>query len=552
MKNIPRLNLPPFQLALITLGLIALGCLVLAGSLSWHATRQSLNALQTAQPELAKQQAEKALPVAQLASTLTFRQSNALEAWRQGLELVIETPTLLTEWSPFHTNQTTSLSSWLTLARAILDQSSHSWLLQATQPQLTLRLKNATDLLNTATDHVLTGRHTFIIVLQNTEELRATGGFMGSYATLKLNQGQIEDIAIQDIYEPDGQFQGYLEPPTGVKQYLSSGNGLRLPDANWWPDFPSSAQKMLPFFAFGQEQAAEGLIAINLDVVKHLLQVTGPLYIPDYQTTVTADNIADVARADRAEFFPGSKGKPHFLSSLFTQLKIKLSELTVDQKKALVQHFLTDLKHKHIQLYSNHESLQKVWEKYGVAGETNAQPTSVPTDLYLFLVESNVGINKANQGMTRSVKLNLSDYRSQIELTFQNANPASSSTSLTQPKKTAPAEADHLHYINYQRLLLLPQAEIKGISFQGNPIAKWDEGIVIDTNGEQFKQIGFLVEVPEASTAKLSVELTHPPLGQTPLLVLQKQSGLTAVPYEISLNGETRSLLLEKDEVISW
>ncbi len=543
----------PFRLTrsriwLIGLTTAALICVGLALVMSLMQTRNSLQAFKSLQFETAANQAQSIQPVAALLSALTLRQIESIEAWNQALALTTKLPAALESWSPFATESTTPLTTWSDQALATAQTATKSRLLTFLLPSQSKQLRQLAQTLGVFNQRLLSGHHTFIVVFQNSEELRATGGFMGSYATVKLNQGQIEEIAIQDIYEPDGQFKGFLEPPTGVKQYLSSGNGLRLPDANWWPDFPSSAQKMLPFFAFGQEQAAEGIIVVNLDVAEHILQVTGPVFLPDYQTTVTAENLADVARADREEFFPGSKGKPHFLSSLFNQLKFKLADLNQDQKKALFQYLATDLRHKQIQLYSNHEDLQQVWENWQVAGATSAQTTTISPDLYFFLVESNVGINKANQAVTREVKLDLSDYRTQVSLVFHNQNPHQLAT----PPKKNRAEATHLHYINYQRLLVLPQTQLKSLTFQGQPITTWDENLITDANGEQFKQIGFLVEVPEASDATVTIELTHQALGEKPLIVIQKQSGLSAVPYEITLNNQTRSWLLETDEVISW
>src|SRR5579859_7780532 len=97
------------------------------------------------------------------------------------------------------------------------------------------------DDINTLAQILLTNTHRYVILFQNSEELRATGGFMGSYALVELQNGRLTKLDIQDIYQPDGQFYGFVEAPPGVKDYLSSGKGLRLPDANWSPDFPTSA-----------------------------------------------------------------------------------------------------------------------------------------------------------------------------------------------------------------------------------------------------------------------------------------------------------------------
>ncbi|MDP1743836.1 MAG: DUF4012 domain-containing protein, partial [Candidatus Amesbacteria bacterium] len=43
----------------------------------------------------------------------------------------------------------------------------------------------------------------YVVLLQNNTELRATGGFMGSYARLRFRNGTLQSTKFEDIYEPD-------------------------------------------------------------------------------------------------------------------------------------------------------------------------------------------------------------------------------------------------------------------------------------------------------------------------------------------------------------
>jgi hypothetical protein len=60
----------------------------------------------------------------------------------------------------------------------------------------------------------------------------------------------------------------------GLNEYLSAGKGLRLPDANWWPNFANSAEQILYFFENNKATNYQGVIAINLRVVEELLELT--------------------------------------------------------------------------------------------------------------------------------------------------------------------------------------------------------------------------------------------------------------------------------------
>lgn len=44
----------------------------------------------------------------------------------------------------------------------------------------------------------------YLVLLQNNNEIRPTGGFPGSYAALTIDKGKITDFKVDDVYNPDG------------------------------------------------------------------------------------------------------------------------------------------------------------------------------------------------------------------------------------------------------------------------------------------------------------------------------------------------------------
>jgi len=517
----------------VVLGFLLLLLAVFAGLKQTYYSAQLVKQYEI---EAAATSARSSLPVARVLSAVTLGKNPDIELWKNGLLVITELPANLAHFSPFVAENGSPNQLILSLKNSIdlLQQLPDRWWLQRWQPTLAAQLATFAAEAEIIEREALSGDHRYLVIFQNSDELRATGGFMGSYAQLALRDGQIQSVDIQDIYVPDGQFTGFVEAPPGVKEYLSSGKGLRLPDANWWPDFPSSAQKILPFFALGKEQAFEGVIAINLEVMKQLLQITGPVYMPDYQTTVSAENVAEVARADRSEFFPGSVAKPHFLSNLFTILKFKLRALTPAQKKELLTLIRSDLRNKNIQIYSNLPELQAVLSTYQLTGEVKT-PSDHP---FLFLVESNVGINKANRDIIREVHITLTPALTSITIDFYNRNSAELNAAG--------------HYINYQRLLLPPSAQIRSITYHGKTVHDWDSEIVTAESGQSLLQVGFLLEVPAKTDRQVVIELAQS-VGKEPLeYLIQKQAGLPPVPYTVSWQGQPKSFLLEKDELITW
>jgi hypothetical protein len=111
-----------------------------------------------------------------------------------------------------------------------------------------------------------------------------------------------------------------------------------------------------------------------------------------------------------------------------------------------------------------------------------------------------------------------------------------------------------LNYINYQRLLTTPETAVHQIYVGQTELTSWDENIVTNRQGDRFKQIGFLVEVPLGQTRTITIDLIPGP--NQPAFVgniaLFKQPGLPPIPYQIEADGQQHSLLLETDAIIDW
>lgn len=369
--------------------------------------------------------------------------------------------------------------------------------------------------------------HTYIILFQNSEELRASGGFMGSFAKIVVGAQGLSYLEIQDIYEPDGQFTGFVPAPPGVAEYLSSGNGLRLPDANWAADFPSAAQTILSYFSFGNHQAIDGIIAINSSLIEKLLQITGDIYLPDYDTNVSATTFSNLARANRDEFFPGSKQKQHFLSSFMTQLKLRLTQLSPSQQNALIKLLEASFASKDVLMYSTDPELQAVLEKNQVTGSLtqDTQPN------FIYLLESNVGINKANKLVNRQVRVTITEPSIELHLTIKNQNT-------------------NLDYANYQRIIVPTGWQLQQLSLNGIPTTSWSETTHTPNPNSSYKELGFLVGVPanqESNIIAKIISSNQPSLLDSKGLTIIKQPGLPATPYEVIWLGKTNTFLLDQD-----
>lgn len=253
------------------------------------------------------------------------------------------------------------------------------------------------------------GKKTYLILLQNSMELRPTGGFIGSIAIVNVEDGISQVPAIQDVYAVDGQLKGHVDPPKPIAELLEQEHWY-LRDSNWDPDFAVSGEKAAWFYEKETGVAVDGVIAVSTPVLTDLLEALGPVDLPDYNDHISKDNFFGKSLFyTKADFFPGSTQKKDFLGSLGTALLGRLTSVRPVEGQAVFVAMSRALESGDIQFWFPGRKTQALVEQAhwsgklsdAVACEYNEAPCTVSR---IALVESNMGVNKVNAYMTRTVK----------------------------------------------------------------------------------------------------------------------------------------------------
>lgn len=130
----------------------------------------------------------------------------------------------------------------------------------------------------------------YLLVFQNTAEIRATGGFAGSYAEIDIDRGEITNVHVPPggTYDVQGQLRKFISSPPPMHLIKPR---WEFQDANWYPDFPLSAKQFLKLHESAGGPTVDGVIAINSTVLPKLLEITGPIELEEYGRTFTAENV---------------------------------------------------------------------------------------------------------------------------------------------------------------------------------------------------------------------------------------------------------------------
>ncbi len=393
---------------------------------------------------------------------------------------------------------------------------------------------------------------TYLILLGNDTEIRANGGFAGSYAKVSLQSNLKRTrltvspiINFQDIYVPNGQLDGYVTPPEPIQKAFQKGS-WELANADWEPDFPTAATSIRWFLEKGGETNPDNLLTLNLSTIKKVLDIVGSFTVSDYQAEITPENLYLFLQGKaEVNFFPGSTQKKDALTAVGNSLYKKLSSLSIRKKIQIAKLLYQDLQNQNILINSQNPDFQAMLEKNNFAGKL----TPSDQDTYL-LVEANLGANKANAYVERNTKHSISfkdgQTTHQATVHFTNSSPESN-----------PNPPFHYggNYIAYLRFYIPQNAQNIKIDREivsQNPENSLDSNPIKTSSKYGLIEIGFFQTTPALNQSTLSLSYTIPTDSDKYSLSILKQHGLTTSPQTIILPNKTYTTNLEDDFKISY
>lgn len=116
----------------------------------------------------------------------------------------------------------------------------------------------------------------YLLLFQNDKELRATGGFLTSYALFKVEKGKIRIERSDDIYSLDNSISSHPVAPREILTYHKGVNQFYIRDSNLSPDFPTSVELFNSLYSkSGQKVNYDGIIAMDSKILVDMLTIFG-------------------------------------------------------------------------------------------------------------------------------------------------------------------------------------------------------------------------------------------------------------------------------------
>ena len=270
------------------------------------------------------------------------------------------------------------------------------------------------------------GPRTYLVLNTGPAELRGGGGFIGSYILVTADKGAIKLGESKNVYDLDYPYpvkgqKRFIPPPSSLNEFAT--HGWVFGDANFYSDFPTSARAAERLFQNETGKTVDGVVAIDPYAAAAMLELTGPLKIPEYSTTVNAATFPDDLVHRLLTDANNVPGKKTFFPVVANHLLGQLTSLGSDKWPALIDKLNTSVGQRHLQVYMNRDNVQSVLGKLGWSGAT-APPEGKE---FMQEVESNYGGNKANYWLTRSFNLDLAldgtQLKHSLNVKLKNATP---------------------------------------------------------------------------------------------------------------------------------
>ncbi len=275
-------------------------------------------------------------------------------------------------------------------------------------PQAETDLEQALNLLGAANWLLgIDSPRTFLVQTMDRAELRPTGGFTGQYGELTINGGRVGSFSLKDIslveYTDSSKTLGALAPAQYRSWWPFANWGLR--DSNLSADFPTSAQLAIEQYQLEVGHQIDGVILFTPFLIEHILQITGPIHVPGYNDTITAQNLEDKLHyyqqdnagiAKQVVIQPGdttTSQRKRFTGLLAQLIMSQIRHAPPDELLAIGQEVLHDLKTKDLQVYFTDPQAENFLTQYNDAAQLNRSLTQDG----LYVVQANVSASKASQ-----------------------------------------------------------------------------------------------------------------------------------------------------------
>lgn len=389
-------------------------------------------------------------------------------------------------------------------------------------------------------------RMKYLVIFQNNNELRPTGGFLTAYAIIFIEDGKVTPEKSDDIYELDKKFKKKIAIPPKLGKYLTTEKYWHLRDMNIDPDFKLSMDTFMENYATidSEPQDIDGIITIDTFVLTNLIDILGPIQVEGYgEFSTEPDKKYDAPQIIVALSEIITRPTPYIredrkgiLGPMMKAMLEKVYGASKDKFPELFTALISLMDGRHVQTYFMDEELQESAELINLAGR---MPQLEKGSDFMAIVDANLGGAKSNLFIDYEVEQTIlppenGEITKRVVITYTNSQ-AGDNCNLE-------AGLLCLNSVNNDWFrLYLPEGSklVSAKGFKG-------EAETYDENG--FSVIDGYFSLNPKSTTKIDLEYTVPYTdAEEYRLHIWQQGGLREVPHLIDVNDNQEKITVTGD-----
>lgn len=407
----------------------------------------------------------------------------------------------------------------------------------------------------------MNGARTYLVLLQNNQELRPTGGFISAVGQITVENGELRELTFVDSYDFFQENLEYGPAPKAMQQYMNVQLFL-LRDANWSPDLPTTAKLAQGLYTQQTGIPVAGVIAADLHAAELLIDALGPLQLPGVAEPVTADNLLpqivqlwERPAGTELELEQGASDewwlqRKSFVAALAQAAQQRLQAGDVSYVK-LLSRLHQGLRERSIQVWLAEPLLAAQLRLLGWDGGLYPAPEAD----FVALVDTNMGFNKVDAVLERSLSYTVAwpDGPEQPALataTITYTHP------ITIPNYTCTNKPEYGEsynfliercYYDYVRLYTPAGSQLESIDGV-------EPDSVVTQRGENRTQYFagyFVLPVGQQHIVTFRYRLPATLTPETYQLLLRRQAGTKPLPLTLTVNGQTVRMTLT-DAKLRW
>lgn len=400
----------------------------------------------------------------------------------------------------------------------------------------------------------------YLLVVQNSDELRATGGFISALGVLTLDRGTLANLEFVDSYRLYQVDQTYPPAPAPMLKWMGISY-LLFRDANWSPDLPTTAALLRAIYRQETGAAIDGIITVDLHALEVIVGALAPLQMPNVSEPLTGANVLAQVKAMWAQPEAGETitdvglgqwwgQRKNFIPALAGAVMTKLRSGSVDYV-AVARAVEQALNERSIQIWLADEEAAAQLAALGWDGALIVQPGAD----YLGLIDTNMGYNKANAVIERSVAYTVTwpaelSVPATATVTIDYRHPL---TSINAPCDQTPRYGNDYQdlvercFFNYVRLYVPVGSKLVDVT-----------GVQTDSirssRGEAGTQVfaGYFVLAPgETLRLRFRYQLPSYLTSDTYRLLVQRQAGSGPLPLQLTI-GDQQTIMTLRANTLLW